>query len=401
MRLACLGLITAIALDAGMLGAQRLGPPPKRGRAGMVADTNDALAFANLARPLITKDAATAADAFYWAARLDPMRGEHIYGYAMATVARSPSILRNYMRSRRGSNNKDLRRVDSLLFRAHVIDPFLYRRFDRDLFMEYIVSEMTEGRAEAGRGELEYYLTQYLNSADIDTRAWMAYANGDFPRALSMYAEAVKGARIKSAVRVDRGRIFARLGQADSAIAEFNAALKELRTREAKETIYLYNSKAMIEHSIATLLEQKDDMAGAREAYGRALEEDLSYFPAHARMGLLAVSAKDSTTALSELGLAVQLAPEEALPRFMLASALAQFGQLDRAMEEYQKVVELEPYWATPWSGLADVQERRNDLQQAMAAYDAFFARAARTNVQLNEMKARQARLKERMGAKP
>lgn len=401
MRVASVALLAAFALDVAAIGAQSLGRPPKRARAGMVADTNDALAWAEWAKPMLTKDAAAAADAFYWAARLDPLRGEHIYGYAMASIASSPNTLRTYMRFRRGSNNKDLRRIDSLLFRAHVIDPFLYRRFDRDLFMEYLLSEATRGNADVSRPELDYYLTNYLNGADADTRAWMAYANGDFRGALKLYADAIKQARIKSPVRVDRGRIFARLGEADSAIAEFDQALTDLRAREAKEVVFLYNSKAVIEHSIAVLREQTDDLNGAREAYGRALQEDLSYHPAHTRLGMLALAAKDSTTAISELELATQIAPEEAMPRFMLANALSQFGQTDRAIKEFEKVVELEPYWATPWAGLAQLYERKAEGQRALDAYNGFFARAARNNPLAPAMKERLANLKEYLGIKP
>jgi tetratricopeptide (TPR) repeat protein len=88
-----------------------------------------------------------------------------------------------------------------------------------------------------------------------------------------------EGERRKTWYRIERGRIFGRRANADSAIAEFQAALTELRARDAKELVPLYNSKAIIEYSIALLLEQKNDNEGAREAYGRALQEDLAYHP--------------------------------------------------------------------------------------------------------------------------
>jgi len=59
------------------------------------------------------------------------------------------------------------------------------------------------------------------------------------------------------------------------------------------------------------LLEQHDRVSEAREAYGRALQEDIAFYPAHVRLGLLALNAKDTSTAISELDLAAQVAGTE------------------------------------------------------------------------------------------
>jgi hypothetical protein len=42
--------------------------------------------------------------------------------------------------------------------------------------------------------------------------------------------------------------------------------------------VYFYDSKALFEHTIGMLLEQENDFAGAREAYARALQEDLAFY---------------------------------------------------------------------------------------------------------------------------
>ena len=380
--------------------AQKGGNLPKRPRDATIADTNDARSYAEYARANLVSKPANAADAYYWASRLDPMQGEYLYGYAMGLVLKSPNLVRSYMRSRAGQS-KDLRQVDSLLLRAHTIDPFLFRRFDRDLFFESVRFAAMQDNPQVSTAELNFALTQYLNGADVETRAWMAYANADFAQALRLYGEAMKGKKNVAGYHIERGRIQARIGQADSAIASFEAALKELRARDQKDVVVVYNSKAVLEHSIAVLKEQKDDAEGARTAYGKALEEDLSYHPAHTRLGLHALSHQDTTTALSELELAVQLAPTEAMPRFMLATTLLAAGRTDEAAAHLTQVAILEPWWATPYAIAAQAWERKADGPKALAAYEGYFARAAQNHPLRAQMQQRLANLKENLGIKP
>jgi tetratricopeptide (TPR) repeat protein len=223
----------------------------------------------------------------------------------------------------------------------------------------------------------------------------MAYADGDFARALSLYDGLRKQEkRDKAFYRIQRARIFGRLAQPDSAIAELKAAIEEMRAKDAKDLVILYNSKAVLEHSMAIMLEQKNDDTGAREAYGRALQEDLSYYPAHVRLGMLAVAARDSTSALSELELAVQIAPNEPYPRLMLASTLVTFGQDARALPHLQKAVELEPHWAAPYATMGQVLHRQGDGAKALEAYQAFVSRAARNHPLLGDVRSRMEALK-------
>src|SRR5262249_54966945 len=155
-----------------------------------------------------------------------------------------------------------------------------------------------------------------------------------FADALDEYAQAMKGEREKAPYRIERARIFGMRGQADSAIAEFSLALEEMRKAEGKAFAYPYNSKAAIEYSIGTLLEAQDRLKEAREAYGRALQEDIAFYPAHLRLGLLAVSAHDTANAISELDLAAQLAGTEPYVRYTYGFTLASVGHADDAIKQ-------------------------------------------------------------------
>ncbi len=400
-----LTVLLLVFFSVGDVGAQRFGPAPKRPRHASVADTNDARAYFQLGVQMLEQDPDLAADAFYWAARMDPASGESIYGYAVGTVARNRSLLNNFMRRGRNGGNKDLRRVDSLLFRARIIDPFLFERLDRTLFTLYVRRAMEDdARTSGGQlnlAEFSFAMNSYLGRADQFTQAWVAAADGRNNDALRLYADIMKREKKKAYYLIERGRIFARTGSSDSAIASFQAALTEMRAADAKELVILYNSKAVLEHGIAVLLEANDDNDGAREAYGRALQEDLSYYPAHLRLGLLATTLKDSAAAFSEMELAVQAAPTEPYPHFIYATSLASFGDADRAISHLQDAVKLEPMWASPYSLLAQLFERKGDGAKALESYDAFFARAARSHPLYQQIKTRQATLKDMMGIKP
>ena len=167
------------------------------------------------------------------------------------------------------------------------------------------------------------------------------------------------------------------IGQLDSAISELSLALTEMRSRDTKDLVFFYDSKALFEHTIGTLLEQKGDLAGAREAYGKALQEDLSFYPAHQRLALVALGAHDTTTAMSELALAVEIAGDEPFLRYVYGFALASVGKHAEAKEHLVKSMELEPYFALPNVVLGQVYERLGDAKNAQAAYTAFLARSS------------------------
>src|SRR6185437_10219966 len=150
---------------------------------------------------------------------------------------------------------KSYRALDSLELRATLLNPFLYRRLEGRMFNEYIrgLNNLSPGDAQ-----LHYVINTYLQNAGPSMRAWAAYNDGDFDTALQQYATAMKGDKQPAATHLERARIFGMRAQTDSAIAEFNSALDELRKKDAKSLVFVYDSKATIEHSIGVLLEAHD-----------------------------------------------------------------------------------------------------------------------------------------------
>jgi tetratricopeptide (TPR) repeat protein len=363
------------------LRAQRPGPEPPRPK-GVVADTNDAQGYFDYGVAVFEQEPKTAASAFSWAARHTPGMADALYARRAAMIMADPGLRSAYIEGgRRARDSKQLRALDSLYLRALKLNPLLYRRLDRRLLTSHITQETQRGLrmsgSDASRSEIDYVVDSWLRDAGPGFRAWIAYGDGRFDYALKQYAVSAQSAKFKAGIRVERGRIFGMIGQLDSAVAELQLALTEMRSRDTKDLVFFYDSKALFEHTIGTLLEQKDDLAGAREAYGRALQEDLSFYPAHQRLGMLALTAKDTSTAESELDLAVQIAGDEPFLRYVYGWALASLGKHAEAKAHLTKAVELEPYFALPYVVLGQVSERLGDGKSAKAAYTSFLARAS------------------------
>jgi tetratricopeptide (TPR) repeat protein len=402
-RQRCAAVLSTFAVAAALAGtlpgsleSQDLRPPTKRPKLLASSDSNDARAYLELGNSQFEHDPRLSADAFYWAGRLDPRLAEAFYGRRAALLGANLRLYGLLLGGPRQANrNRDLRRLDSLYLRALTLDPFLNTRLDKPLFVRYFRESITGGDPSANTGELNFAINEYLRRADFNTKAWVASSDGDYSKALALYADAMKPEREKAYYRIERGRIFGRQGMRDSAIAEFTLALDELRKRDAKDLVVLYNSKAVLEHSIGTLHEQSDNLSGAREAYGLALQEDLSYYPAHLRLGQLALSTGDSATALSELALAVETGGNEPSVRVAYGFALAAAGKIDEAAVQLQKAIEIEPLYALPYVLLGQVYERKGDAKQALATYEAFLARAARNHPQRKLGEGRLTEIKE------
>ena len=114
---------------AAPLAAQRLGKPVARPKLRDVPDTNDAQAYFDAGVRVFRDDPAAAADAFYWAARINPGWGDPLYGRRVALLAQKRNLMQAVMTGNRRSR-PELLALDTLQARALMLNPFLYRRLD-------------------------------------------------------------------------------------------------------------------------------------------------------------------------------------------------------------------------------------------------------------------------------
>src|SRR3954470_21552556 len=100
---------SALLLVAPTVAAQRGGKPVPRPKLRDVTDTNDAQAYYDAGLARIRDDPDYAADAFYWAARINPGWGDPLYARRAAMLMQRRTVLRALMSENRRSRSSELR----------------------------------------------------------------------------------------------------------------------------------------------------------------------------------------------------------------------------------------------------------------------------------------------------
>jgi Tfp pilus assembly protein PilF len=369
-------LAVAALLVSAAADAQKKPKEPKRPKMEAERDTNAAAAYYYWGLGQMQQSPRNAQDAFYWASRLDPAWADPLYAQRIAYhLSDLERFLKYLNRTKYVMRAAETKRVDSLLYRAMLRDPFLFRRHDK-MLIDRLVDAMTGGGGLIG-GAPEFL-------------AWVAYSETRFPEAVAHYAKAIAKDPKDYELHAERARAFFHMGRFDSTVAEMNRALEGYRKEDEKDLVVLYESKAMYEFSIANAYMQAGKLQEAREALGRALTEDLSFYIAHQRMAALALNAGDTTTALSEYELAVQLNNDDAPLRAEYGAVLVALGKYAEAEPHVRRAIEVEPWYARPYAILANACEGQGKTADAVEQYTKFLALAS----QNHEMRAAvQARL--------
>lgn len=374
-------------LAAGSTLTAQAGKPervPARPPLGAGADTNDVFAYHQLGVSLLDKVPARAADAFYWAARLDPSWAEPLYARRLALLMSNPERFLRYLDgSAAVLRAPETRRIDSLYHRALLLNPFLPQRLDHRALVYVLVEtsareyRLQTGGGEADRSGLDYWIRTYLRSAGPAARARIAASEGRLSDALGHYAQALKRTKEPAGLYADRARLFFLLNQPDSAQAQMALAVSTLREDE-KELVRFYDSKALFEHSLGMIHEQAGRREEARAAYARALQEDLAYYPAHLRLGALAAAQGDTATALAEVQLAAQVRADDAAVRTACGQVLLDARRAAEAEPHLREAIRLEPFFAEPYVLLGRALEAQGRKADAEQVYREYVARASR-----------------------
>lgn len=387
-------LAVAIAIAAAPLPAQTHAREIKRPELPAGADTNDAAAYVSYAVEKLARQPEKAADAFYWATRIDPTVGAAYYGRRVALLLSDHDRLVRYMeRARNTVESKDIRAIDSLQIHALTLDPFIYRRWDHELVDEFMFELARENGVDVTA--MNYYLLQHQRDFGPDTRGWIDYSNARFPAALADYDEELHREKNAYGAHAERSRIFYLIGNYDSALTEMQAALDGMRKRDEKELVFEYDSKAIYEQSIGIIQERLGHVDAARDAYAQALVEDLSYYPAHVQLGQLALTKGDTTSAVNELDLAVQLKGDDPGLRYTYGLLLVEANQDSLAEQQLRKAIELEPYYAAPYQLLARILDAHAHKAEAIQTYQTYLAHAALSDPQYAWTKGRIAYLEQ------
>lgn len=379
--------VAAVLACATPVAAQtpRVHDVPRRPVLWAEADTNSAGVYFNHGVSRLSTRPDEAAAAFYWAARLRPGWADPLYGRRVALLMSDPERLVRYMRDDRTTiRSPEIQAIDSLQLQALSLDPFLTQQFDKPLLRAYMTravsNDMQRSGGDANTALASYMVENWLQGMDPSMRAWVAYSEGRFPQALAEYERSLRRAQARERPRIhtDLGRIHFFTGDMAKAVEHFTAAAAELEKREKRDLVLVYESKALMEYSLGTVYEKMGNAPAAQEAYGRALQEDLAFAPAHRALSALALARGDTATNLSEMALAVELSPRDAALRLDYGLLLLLARKPGESVTEILKAAELEPLFAAPQLILARLYDSSKLAQEALVHYRAYLALAAR-----------------------
>lgn len=383
-----------------LLAAQSNGAPaaPRRPTLPPQADSCDATVYYRFGLTQLERDPATAAAAFYWAQRLSPNSAVTYYAQRIALLMADVGLLRNYVEGdRRTLQSARVKRIDSLQLRAVTLDPFVPQLLDEQMLMAYyrdVVRERLGADAPTVSDfDINVYLQRTLADAGPATRAWLAFGRGRFAEAAAYWAGAVRRDRKDAYLRVRRSQALFLSGAPDSARAELEAALVAARRTDAEKMQFIYDSKALWEYELGRLHEAQGRDSLAREAYQRALVEDLSLHPAHVRLATVALRSADTATAVMELQRAIEVKGDDFAAHLLLGSVLAGRRALEPATVELRRAAEIEPWVAHPHLVLGDVRRDAGDREGAASEYRRFLALAAQGDPAADTARSRLAGL--------
>jgi tetratricopeptide (TPR) repeat protein len=328
------------------------------------ADTNDWQSYFRYGVKHIQKRPDRASAAFYWASRLAPDRAEPIYGRWVATWISRRTMLAAYVNGS-AADTPEARAVDSLQTAALVRDPFVHQGLRRSL--------------EGAMNDRQYGEGKWVWEDTDENRAWLAYTEGKFDESAKIFAQAIRRKRTRTDLHVARARAFYGAAKLDSAVAEMTIALDEMRLHDQKHLVYSYDSKAMFEYSLGVLHRMRKDYAAAKAAYGRALEEELTFHIAHAALGGLALAQGDTAQAISAFEDAITANPNDPVIRHDLGVLLLGARRPAEALPHLREAVRLAPEFANAHYNYAAALEVVGRPEDAAVQYAEFVARAPRS----------------------
>jgi tetratricopeptide (TPR) repeat protein len=383
---ALLAAVAVLLLPAAPARAQQRGDDdaPGRPRLEAGADTNDWQAYYQYGLSHVRQWPDRATAAFYWATRLAPDRAEPMYARWVATWISRRGMLVEYAQGT-NADSPEARAVDSLQTLALLRNPFVHQGLER-LF------ESAVNDRKLGVGAWEW------DDGPV-TQGWVYYTEGKFDKSAAEFAQALKERPERTALHVYRARAFVGVQKFDSAAAELTAALDDMRRHDRKRLVYWYDSKAMFEYSLGVLNVIRRDYPAAKAAYGRALEEDLTFYMAHAAIAGLALTQGDTAQAISEYEDALAVNPSDAVVQHDVGVVLMSSGRAADAVDHLRTAVKLAPDFAKARYNLAVALDLTGHGAEAAEQYAAFIARAPRSfAAQAETARGRIAALAEKKG---
>jgi len=358
-----------LSLSASAAVAQRPALPAR-------ADSNDWNSYYDRGVELLRHGGVGAADElFRWAARLEPSRAEPLYARFVVFHLRDIRRFERYLLDDpRVLRNPAVIAADSLQVMALTRNPFVHR----------------------GLIALAYDQLPGRWGDDVYTRAFLAYAGGDLPRAVQGLERVVHDSPRDLRARYHLALTLVNLHRYDAARVELDSVMAGLRRGEERRVTPVYESKELLLYGIGLLYLAQNRTAQAREAFAQAVLEDASQWYVHRGLGLALLDGGQAREALNEYRTALELAGDEPLLLKEYADALYGAGEYAAAAGQLSRLVRIAPEWANAWRALGQAELRAGRRAEAIEAFTAYLARAprseaeaaARVRAQLEQLRA-------------
>ena len=364
-------LVASLVATGGAETARAQQPSvPERPALPAGADPNSWEAYFDLGVQAFRRDAEISSAAFYWASRVDPSRAEPYFArWAVILQRTKHETVGAYLRrDEKVTIQPAFVEADSVRELALARNPFVHRG------LEVIYFDGLPGRF----------------SDDRDTRAWIAYGSGDFPRAIQLLTTSIdRKGKAGLWLRYDRATAAVMAGNLPLALSDLTTLVGELRAADEKEAVTFYRSKHLLLYMIGMIQRQLRNVPAARSALGEALVENAGFAYASAELGAIARSQRQNAAAAEHFATAVGLAPGDGVLKFQYAEALFDLRQPVAASAQLREAIALEPYYAAPRHLLGRILESQADTAAAFKCYDAFVSLAPATNIQARALRVR------------
>jgi len=392
---------------------------PARPSLRLGADTNSAQGYFEYGMAIAKRNPEEAARAFYWAYRIDPSSGDALYALHAATVLQmSEKELQSYLNLAKKKRLSKYVVLDSMEYRAYAMNPYVFATFDPELLRRVLETQMWYEHPHATPWEVGMNISAIMGGEA--NFAWLQYSQNHLPEALATYAKVLadttkpRWAKARDSLLIrkhrqalamemhaQRAKIFYLLDDMDSAATEMNTALEGMREHDEKEQTFFYRSKAMYLQALGMIYQRANKVDSAREAYGRALVEDLSFYAAHTHLAQLDLARHDTAGTLAEMDLAVQLNPNDPVVRYNYAAILVHAKRDGDAAAQLKKAIALDPYYGAPHLLLALIADVEQYTEDAVSEYTTFIAVASKKDEKLLVAKARLKELSATIASNP
>lgn len=301
-----------------------------------------------------------AESALVLAARLDPASSQPPYLLAVATLWPA------YRKALNSWGNHDVlkrlttqqrTRIDSLMLEAWLREPFY------DIELEPLLTLGPLPGPERGWNRL--------------AKAYLAYQSGQYSLALDLWSQEIARKPERIDLRFHRVHTFYRLKEYKSATAELRDMLALIMPTDSETRAVLPRTDILF-YSLGIAYERAGQPDLAKEAYGQALVANLGIYMAHARLANILLAEGDTTLALQEVAVALDLAPRDPLLIALSGSMLLRVGRFAQALEQFRTVMVLSPRYATPYFLTGMVSDSLQRDGDALQSFQSFLERAPR-----------------------